>query len=276
MKVLRFQEYANSEELAQDLIEMMSGSPVLESVNEDPAWKQILDKVFSDLGLNYSLITTFGAGIAAMFPIVDRLIKNGTLNIEATKENILLLTIAAITIVFLEEKKNKTTQVNIDMSDDEVKQNVQSILEELKLRGIGNGIVKKVMKCFSSIKGIIKSIFKHTGNVINGFVDMFAYTSFLIPVMNIFYSFIGKYDLNLDTLPNNFISIGVGVLTLVAKNGIDFLINKLGDKFKLKKDRILRDLNIPTVKKYPHPHIVDVDNDDKNIDLIKGNESQKV
>ena len=275
MKVLRFREYSSSEDLAQDLLEMISNPVVLESMKEDPAWKQILNKVFSDLGLNYTLITTFGVGIAAMFPIIDKLIKNGSLNIEATKENILLLTIAAITITFLEEKKNSKPAIEINMSDDEIKQNAQSMLEELKLRGIGNGIVKKVMKCFTSIKDIIKSLFKHSGNIVYGFVDMFAYTSFLVPIMNIFNSFIGKYDLNLDTLPNNFLSIGVGLLSLVAKNGIEFLINKIGDKFKLKKDRILKDLNIPSDKKHQQADLIDSDLQ-QNTDLIKGNESQEV
>lgn len=272
MKVLRFQEYSNSHDLAYDLINMLSSPSVMESAEEDgnPAWKQILNKVFSDLGLNFILIATFGAGIAAMYPIVSNLVTNGNIKIEATSENILLLTVAAITITFLEEKKNRTTSKNIDISDDEIKKDTKSILEELKLKGIGNGIVKKVVKCFLSIRNIIKLIFEHSGNIIGGFIDMFAYTSFMIPAMNIFNSFIDKYDFNLETLPGNFASIGVGVLSLVAKNGLSFLINKLGDKFKFKKDRILKDLNIPPIKKYPHPDVVDVGS--KNLDLIKGNE----
>ena len=275
MKVLKFKEYTKFDTMAEELIEMLSNPPINEDKNQDSGWKQILNKVFSDLGLNFALITTFGTGIAAMFPIVVELIENNNLNLDSTKENMLLLTITAVAITYLEERKNKTTKVQIDMSDQEIKENAQSLLAELKLRGIGNGIVKKVVKSFQAIGNLIKIVFKNVNNVINGFVDMFAYTSLLLPCMNVLASFIDKYSLNLDTLQGNFLSIGVGVLTIIAKNGIDYMIKKLGDKFNLKKDKIMQDLDESPIKKYPHPSFVDVEGENSESELIKGNDQTK-
>lgn len=275
MKVLKFKEYTKFDTMAEELIEMLSNPPINEDKNQDSGWKQILNKVFSDLGLNFALITTFGTGIAAMFPIVVELIENNNLNLDSTKENMLLLTITAVAITYLEERKNKTTKVQIDMSDQEIKENAQSLLAELKLRGIGNGIVKKVVKSFQAIGNLIKIVFKNVNNVINGFVDMFAYTSLLLPCMNVLASFIDKYSLNLDTLQGNFLSIGVGVLTIISKNGIDYMIKKLGDKFNLKKDKIMQDLDESPIKKYPHPSFVDVEGENPESELIKGNDQTK-
>ena len=277
MKVLKFKEYAKFESMAEELIEMLANPVINEDKKEDPALKQILKKVFNDLKLNFALVTTFGTGIASMFPIVHELVSNNKLNVELTKENIVLLTITAISIAYLEERKNGTTKMDIDMSEQEIKENAQSLLAELKLRGIGNGIVKKVVNSLMSIGNLIKIILKGTGNIVNGFIDMFAYTSFLVPCMNVFYSFVNKYDLNLDTIQSNFLSIGAGVLTLIAKNGVSYLISKLSDKFNLRKDKIMQDLEVPTIKKYPHPSFVDVDMEkDSNTELIKGNENKEI
>lgn len=274
MQVLRFKDYYKGQELAEDLIEMLS-NPLLNENVDDKAWKQILDKVFSDLGLNYALITTFGTGIAAMYPIVNELIVNNKLKIEITQENMLLLTVAAVVIIYLEEKKTGSTKISIEMDEDEIKENAKSLLTELKLRGIGNGIVKKVVKAFTSISNLVKVIFKNFKYVISGFIDMFAYTAMLVPTMNVFATFIDKYDMNLDSIIGNLLSVGVGVLSVVAKNSINYLVQKLGSKFNLDKDKIMKDLPEPSIKKYPHPEYIDVDAE-QNGDLIKGNENKKV
>ena len=42
------------------------------------------------------------------------------------------------------------------------------MLEELKMAGIGNGIVKKLTDGFKSITNIFKTIAKHTGAIVTG------------------------------------------------------------------------------------------------------------
>jgi hypothetical protein len=117
------------------------------------------------------------------------------------------------------------------------------MLEELKMRGFGNGIVKKLMKGLESIKNIFSIIGKHIGAVIGGVIDMFAYTSLLIPLLNGVMAIIHKYDLNLETLPQNFLGLAVGVGTIIAKHGIVEIISILKSKFTISQKEVLDDID---------------------------------
>jgi hypothetical protein len=98
-------------------------------------------------------------------------------SIELTYDKVVLLTICAITIIYIEEKFTSAIEEDILRKDS------KSMLEELKLMGIGNGIVKKLIRIFKSTS-IFKLIGKHVGSIVGGFMDMFAYTAMLIPIMN--------------------------------------------------------------------------------------------
>jgi hypothetical protein len=124
------------------------------------------------------------------------------------------------------------------------------MLEELKMRGFGNGIVKKLMKSLESIKNIFLIIGKHIGAVIGGVIDMFAYTSILIPLLNGVMTMIHKYDLNLDTLSQNFLGLSVGVGTIITKHGIVEIINKLKSKFTISQKEVLDDIETPVIQKF--------------------------
>jgi hypothetical protein len=220
---------------------------------DDGHIKKILKSLSSDLKFNYGLVLTFGAGIKAIYPIVENLIKNGNLKIDLTPESILLLSITALAITYLEEQNNKSGDTDVicpDCNGDNkkckscegkghiksivTKNDAQTLLEELKLRGIGNGIVKKLVKCLKSIGNIVKILFKNTPYVIRGLMEMFAYTSILIPTMNGISAMVGNYKLDLDTLPANFTSLGIGIAMFLAKNGFTYVLNKLKGKFNIK------------------------------------------
>jgi hypothetical protein len=261
MKVLRYAEY-NAVDMAQDFLNVIGNNRVDESGNND----SIVKKIMQDLKLNYSLVLTFGVGLQAMFPIVNKLISNMNLNIDLTPETIVLMTIAGITIAYLEEHKELEERKKLE-------KDAKSMLEELKLRGVGNGIVKKLVACIKSMGNIFKILFKNRRHIINGFFDMFGYTSIVIPVLNAISYMIGKYDMNLETLPSNFLSLGLGVTTLAAKHGLNYLIDLLKDKLKISKNDIFKhvnDVDDPILKKYPHPEYIDVDYDNiENDKLIK-------
>ena len=258
-RVLKFVEHENSIKMAEELIEMIINPKLNESSIEDKHLKKILKGLAFDLKFNYSLVFTFGTGIKALYPIVDSLIKNGNLKVETNPENIVLLALAAVAITYLEDKKNKAGDDKIVCQEckgkgcksckngfiDSIvsKADARTILEELKLRGIGNGIVKKLVKCFKSIGNLLKTIFKNSPYVISGVLDMFAYTSILIPTMNAISALVGNYKFDMDSLISNFLSIGVGVATFFAKNGFNYLVNKLKDKLHIK---INPDLEMPT------------------------------
>ena len=173
-----------------------------------------------------------------MYPIVMSLITNCSLNIDLNPEKIVLLTLTAFTIIYMEEKKGKISQEE----EDKLRKGSKSMLEELKLSGIGNGIVKKVMACFNSIKSIFNLILKHLGKVATYLVDIFTYTSLFLPILNAILALVGKYHFNIDTLPGNFLSLGAGLGSLVAKHGISFIIDKIKNKIKINKEEVVGSL----------------------------------
>jgi hypothetical protein len=229
--------------MAWDFINSFDG---LITESDETEYKKVQKRVINDLRLNGNLSLTFGAGIKALYPIVDKLMTNMKISsIEVTADKVVLLTICAFTIVYLEEKKFKDGQEEEILTKDS-----KSMLEELKMMGIGNGIVKKLVKLFKSITGIFTIIGKHLSAVAKGFIDMFAYTAILIPIMNGILYVIGKYDLNIDTFLENFVALTMGVGTLIAKNGIISIIDKLKDKISAKdKKEIVDEVDTTVIKK---------------------------
>lgn len=259
MEIIKFREYSLQDSMVVDFLNSFD-KMITES--DETSYKKIEKKVISDLKLNAELVLTFGAGIGAFYPIVARLMNNMSIDsIELTPDRIVLLTIAAITIIYLEEKKCKSSKEEEILTKDS-----KSMLEELKMMGIGNGIVKKLIKGLKSITNIFSLIGKHLGAVVGGFIDMFAYTSMLIPIMNGILYVIGKYDMNLDTLCDNFMGLAMGIGTVIAKHGIVEILNKIKTKFPINKKKIIDEIETPIIQKFG-----DIKNDspDQDGDLIK-------
>lgn len=259
MKIHKFEEYSKQDEMSLDFINSFD-KMLLESDETD--YKKVQKKVVADLKLNDKLIATFGAGIGALYPIVEGLIRNLKSSIQITPESIVLLTIASVTISYIEEKKFKSEQEEALLIKDS-----QSMLEELKMMGIGNGLVKKMIKGLQSIKNIFSLIGRHLGNVANGVIDMFAYTSLLIPIMNGILAVVGKYDLNLETLPQNFLGLAMGIGTIITKHGIISILNKIKSKFPINQREVLDEIETPPSSIQNFSTFGKTD--DPNLDLIK-------
>ena len=273
MKVLSYKQY----QMAEDLANFIANPIINESDDKDTQIDSILKKLSNDLRFNYGLVFTFGVGVRAMYPIVEGLIKNGVLKVEPTMENIVLVSIAALTITYLEESKNKVGDPEVPcdckikskdckncggtgmIKSVVTKQDARTILEELKLRGIGNGIIKKMAECFKFLGNILKDLFKNTPYIVNGLIDMLGYTSILIPAMNGISAIIGKYDITMDTLIGNTSAIVLGISIFLSKYGFDWLVNKFKNKFGFNT----KGLDVPTaVRSYD---IVDSDTDQETL-----------
>jgi cytochrome c biogenesis protein CcdA len=261
MKILKYSEHNKSFEMAEEFLNII-GNGVF---NESDEHNTILKKIIKDLKLNSSIALTFGTGLTAMIPLVNKLVS--TLKIDLTTDTVVLITITGLTIAYLEEKKELSVKKRMQIEKDS-----KSMLEELKLKGVGNGVIKKIVKCIKSIGNIFKILFKNTRHVVNGFFDMFAYSAIAVPVVNAILYMVNKYDMNLETLPSNFLSLGLGVTTIAAKHGLNYLIDLLKDKLKLNKSDILKginDVDDPILKKYPHPEYIDTEYIDDDSKLIK-------
>ena len=157
MKIQRFNEHSNQSSMLDDFINSLG--PIITESSKENKYKEFEGKIIKDLKLNLSIVGTFGAGLGALYPIVEKLVKNMQLNIELTPDRVVLLTVAAFSIVYLEEKKAKMNP----KQEESLRKDCKSMLEELKMAGIGNGIVKKLTDGFKSITNIFKTIAKHTG-----------------------------------------------------------------------------------------------------------------
>jgi hypothetical protein len=190
-------------------------------------------------------------------------------SLEITPESIVLLTIASVTITYLEEKKFKSDDEESILTKDS-----KSMLEELRMQGIGDGIVKKVIKALNGIKNIFSVIGKHLGAAVGGIIDMFAYTAILIPVMNAILSVIGIHEMSVDDVISNFFSLSIGVATRIAKHGLVEILDKLRNFVSPSSKReILDDLETPVIQKFGD-FINEKDSDWKNNILLESNSNK--
>lgn len=241
-KIYKIEEHAEYIKMTDDFLKSIS--LITESNEEDKKQEEnILKKIINDLKLNFNLIGIFGSGIGAFYPIVNSLMAGE--KIDITSEIVVLSTLCAFTIIYLEEKKTDNLEKQRKVLNDS-----KNMLAELKLRGVGNGIIKKIISCLYGIKNIFSIITKHIGSVVSGFLDMFSYTSILIPVMNAIYVLIGKYSMTLDNFVDNFKAISIGIATITAKHFIIDIIKKLKSKFPINKKKIIKEIETPVIHKF--------------------------
>lgn len=236
MKITKFQEYSKYDNMSWEFINSFD-MIIKESEDHKPIMREILD----DLKLNTELVLTFGAGLGSFLPIVQGLMSN--MKLEADIRTVMLLTICAFTVIYIEEKKYKDSE-----QGDILVKDSKSMLEELRMHGIGNGIVKKLVQLLKSIVGIFNLIGKHSGTIAETFVDMFSYASLLIPIINGLSYIVGKYDLNIDTFIYNISGLAMGLGTIIAKRGIAFIVKKLRLKPDKKKE-IIDEVDTSVVQK---------------------------
>jgi hypothetical protein len=263
-RILKYEEFKNYEEIASELVQNICNPQMNESKDVDN-FDVISKKLSKELKFNFGLIATFGFGIKMMMPVINELIENGSFSFEMTQENIVLLTITVASIFYLEQTSNKAgDEVNSEGQKSHVtKKDAQTLLEECKMRGIGQGIIKKFVNAFSAISKFFKIMFSKTPYVINGLLDMFGYTALMIPCMNAFSTFIGKYDVTIENIGTNLLSLGVGVGSLLAKQGVSWLVKKINKSLGIKD--LGRDLESPVeIRAYD---IVDTETD--NLDKSK-------
>lgn len=246
MEIKRYSEFIDYDILANEFFERFDDIiKESDSIKSNP--DNSIKKIKNDLGLHLTFIGTFGTGIKAFIPIVSSLMENMNISSELTYDNIVLLTVCSLSIIFLEEKKYKNGK-----EQDQITTESKSMLEELKLNGIGNGIVKMLVKSLKSIVKLFNLIGKHMGTMVNGLVDMLAYTALMLPILNGLEFLIGKYEFTPETLSQNLIGLAIGVGTVITKQGISYILKKLRDKLdKKKKEKILDEVeDVPIIKNF--------------------------
>jgi hypothetical protein len=97
--------------------------------------------ILNRFGFEMSLVFTFGTGVKLMYPIVSKLFDNMNLEIVPTKEDIILLCITSISIMYLHNRKNPL------ISPDDIKNKLNP---EIQMKfGNPRSLVNKIIKCFN-------------------------------------------------------------------------------------------------------------------------------
>ena len=214
VRIQRFDGYSAAVEMAEGFLDAVPGV----MVSEAGKFGDLISKITADLKINAGVIMSFGTGMDVMIPLVHRLVENGELKVDLNPETVALLTLTSITIAYLQEERDERARHRLERDS-------KSLLEELKLRGIGNGIVKKVVGCLKAVGAVAKLIMRHKGHVLTSLFEMLAYSALCVPVVSALKALVGTYHFTVDNFPNHMASLGVGLASLGAKQGIEYLRN---------------------------------------------------
>lgn len=243
MHLIRFNHYSKAVDLSHQFLSNTKLEPIMESDSDNT--KSVISEIIDKYKLNLTIVLSFGTGMELIIPIIKKLCENGEFNIDLNIETVTLMAITAITIVYLEEAKEEKLRREAEkhkiVLDEEqiesenrliksLEKDSKSLLEELKLRGVGNGIVKKIIICVKSIGKLAKLLFRHSKSVIESFFDMFGYAAICIPVLTSIKLLITNYNWTLDNFYNNLESILIGLGSLSAKHLANWFLGLTKDK----------------------------------------------
>lgn len=212
VRIERFGGYSAAMGIAEEFVAAVPAAMVAESGGV----RDVLSKILADLKVNAGVIMSFGTGLEVMMPLVRRLVQNGELKVDLNVENAVLLTLTALTIAYLQEEREEAARRMLDRDS-------RSLLEELKLRGVGNGIVKKVVGCIKAVGALARVLMKHRGHVLSSFFEMLGYTALCVPVIGAIKSVVNMHGLTLDTFPQNMASLALGLGSLGMKQGVEYI-----------------------------------------------------
>lgn len=280
--IKRFNQYFSNDSItkfvADSLLSVSEGN-YTNANSKIEEYKNEFRKIKDDLGLNSRLIPTFGFGIGGFYPIVESIMRLE--GFEISKRSVVLLTLAAISIIIIGDGKKKDKKSPADVERDLVVDDINvKVLQELNQTVSPNAstgespVLKKVVDIIKSFHNsfwskIFKGELKKTltglrsrlkmtwdslksgfNQAAGGLIDMLAYTAMLIPVMNVLDNAINNFpDLfrTAQILPENLIAFAAGVGVVVSKHGIAKLISRFGDTED--EQEIMDEIETPIIQK---------------------------
>lgn len=176
-KIYSFLDYSNIQELTEDFV-------LTDKVyKKDFEFERIQNDIIEKFNLKLNIIRNFK--FYTFYSIIFNMLENQD-TIESDKKKSVLLGITSMVILKNEEDDNE-----------EVKAKSRSLLEELKLSGVGNGIVKNFIECIKIFFQLYQILYKEDINQINNKND---------EKMNLLFSkiyfIVNKYNMTIDVFIN--------------------------------------------------------------------------
>ena len=178
---------------------------LIESLIKEEEGKSIISDIVDDYKLAPKFIFTFGTGITAFYEPIANLLSNS--GFEMSEYQIYLLIITAIASIIGES-------------------NISGLTNKIKEEGLSSAL-ETVKEFILNTEKLLKEITKKTlgaGYVIS---DILAFTSLLVPTMNILNDTINSYGINKSSLAGLFKGIILATITYSVKSVINRIKKKL-------------------------------------------------
>ena len=169
-------------------------------------------KLMSEIGFNLYSVGTYGVSVAALYPLVQKLMETGEFDITPSVQSVVLLTICAVTIL-VKENKDKAKKF-VDFATG---------------KGMSQEDLDKVINQIKTIKGIFAEIAQNFGKVISTFTDMLAYTSLLVPFSMVLGSLITQGNITSDLLSKSLPALELSLGAI----GFKMLLNRIMHKLEI-------------------------------------------
>lgn len=178
--------------------------------------KNVYDNIHSDLSTQFYFLTTFNASILGLYPIVEKLLFNSTLNLNLPPYQIALLTVFAV------------AEFHHNYSEDYS----ETLKEMLKEEGIYkyNTLVKQLLL---AVKVLFTKVAKSVGKTIDKFVDMLGFVALIVPFNNILWNLTTENNMDYTTLIKITlmgVATSIGIFSL--KNIVKEIISNLKKYFR--------------------------------------------
>lgn len=163
-------------------ISLLDGDSMVNN-NEFQKYQKEYGNILNTLKINIHYPSTFKLSTSSLFILIKNIIDaDDSINIESSIENVVLVTICAISLLVKEDKDNTSRLVGY-----------------AEQKGIDDKTINRIMRCIQSIKRIFKDVAKNFGKNIDLVIDMLSYTELFVPFVNVLLSIVKNnlIDINL-------------------------------------------------------------------------------
>lgn len=187
-------------------------------------YQYMINKLFNEIGVQLYYAPTYGTSLTTLIPMIDKLVNND--NIILSMENIILITIFAVSVLCKENKEKSSV-----------------IFELLIDKGVSEEIIDKIIMFFYNLEITFNEVITLLEKSIEKFSDMLAYTSVFVPFTSIMKSIIEKNQYNIELFYKPIEVFKKSLDTMEFKILMDKIMRKLmimmnhNDKF-LNKDNV--------------------------------------
>lgn len=193
------------EEIASYKEGEIKAKTLMESLLKEEEGKSIISDIVDDFKLAPKFLFTFGTGITAFYEPIANLLGNSGFTMN--EYQVYLLIITAIASI-------------IGESDTE------GLVNKIKEEGLYSAL-KTVKEFILKTEKLLKEITKKTLGVGYVISDILAFTSLLVPTMNILNDTINNYGINKSSLTGLFKGIILATITYSVKSVINRIKKKL-------------------------------------------------